>query len=463
MGSLQVLIIDDEPAIRQVLAAQLLKGGHQVDQADGGTAALARLKQGDVDVALCDIRMPGMTGIEVVEKTRSEGIDTVFVMITAFASVDTAIEAMKAGAFEYLTKPVRPEDVLQRLEKIESLIRLRDENARLRDQVENQQGGLCCQLPSPAMQKVEKLIARISATKGTVLITGSSGSGKGVVARTLHRRSSRSDRPFIQVNCGAIPENLLESELFGHLKGAFTGADRTKKGLFREADGGTLFLDEIGELPMSMQVKLLHAIEEQSIRAVGSEQARTVDVRIIAATNRDIEEMVKQGEFREDLYYRINVLQIHIPSLHERKMDIPPLLEFFMAHEAAQLGMDKEFVTDSEFEEAFLDYDWPGNVRELKNVIQRVLLLAEGDVITVDDLPFRFREYSNLDGTSGDMAGVGDTLREQVRRYELKAIHKAIDDMGGDRQKAAKRLGIGTSTLYRKLEEEQEKQTAETA
>lgn len=460
MSSLQVLVIDDEPAIRQVLASHIRKGGHQVEHVGSGTAALERLELGDIDVALCDIRMPDVDGIEVVRKACATGIDTVFIMMTAFASVDTAIEAMKAGAFEYLTKPVRPEDVLHRLEQVDNMIRLKDENARLRDMVSEQNGGLYFSLPSRAMQKAEVLIAKIAATRGTVLITGDSGTGKSVVARRIHQQSGCSEGPFVQVNSGAIPENLLESELFGHVKGAFTGADRTKKGLFREADGGTLFLDEIGELPLALQVKLLHALEENAVRPVGSEQHRPVNVRIITATNCNLEEQVRQGKFREDLYYRINVLHMHLPALRERAEDILPLARYFIEHEARQLGLDQNYETEPEFDEILTAYAWPGNVRELKNVIQRMLLLTENNVLSVDDMPYRFREKTAASGVrTHDKA----TLREQVRSFETGLIQQAIKDAGGDRLTAAKRLGIGISTLYRKLEENQENEPAASA
>ena len=460
MSSLQVLVIDDELAIRQVVTSHIRKGGHQVEHVGSGTAALERLKLGDIDVALCDIRMPDMNGIEVVGKARATGIDTVFIMMTAFASLDTAIEAMKAGAFEYLTKPVRPEDVLHRLEQVDNIIRLKDENARLRNMVSEKDGGLCLSLPSRAMQKAEVLITKIAATRGTILITGDSGTGKGVVAHRIHQQSKCSGGPFVQVNCGAIPDNLLESELFGHVKGAFTGADTTKKGLFREADGGTLFLDEIGELPLALQVKLLHALEDNSVRPVGSEQHRPVDVRIITATNCNLEEQVRQGKFREDLYYRINVLHMHLPALRERTEDILPLARYFIEHEAQQLGLDQNYETEPEFDAILTAYKWPGNVRELKNVIQRMLLLTENNVLSYDDMPYRFREKT---AASGVRTHEEATLREQVRSFEIGLIHQAIEDVGGDRQAAAQRLGIGISTLYRKLEEDQENKPAASA
>jgi two-component system response regulator AtoC len=304
------------------------------------------------------------------------------------------------------------------------------------------------------MRQVETLAERVAPTYGTVLITGESGTGKSYLARYIHRHSARSERSFIQVNCGAIPEQLLESEFFGHMKGAFTGADRTKKGLFHEADGGTLFLDEISELPLALQVKLLHALEEKEIRAVGSQVSRRVNVRILAATNRNVEQMVAQGEFREDLYYRLNVLQIHLPALRERPEDLPALLSYFVALESSRLGLDQQYIIDPTAEEVLVRHSWPGNLRELANVIARALVLADDGRIQLSDLPEQVCRTEPTSAASGASVGgkVGD-LRQRVREYEIGMIREAIDQSGGDRQRAAKRLGIGLSTLYRKLED----------
>jgi two-component system response regulator AtoC len=286
MRSLQLLIIDDEPAIRQILSNAASNAGHSVSVASNGKEALERLGKGDIDVAVCDIRMPDITGIEVVEKAREQGIDTIFLMMTAYASVNTAIEAMRAGAYDYTIKPLRNEDFLNRIERLADVIHLKSENKVLRELVENQESETCDAI-SPAMRAVDRLVLKVAPTDSTVLITGPSGSGKGVVAKLIHQNSLRASRAFVPVNCGAIPENLLESEFFGHTKGAFTGASKAKRGLFVEADQGTIFLDEIGELPLNLQVKLLHVIEDQQVRALGSEQSRKIDVRIITATNQD--------------------------------------------------------------------------------------------------------------------------------------------------------------------------------
>jgi two-component system response regulator AtoC len=452
MMQLHILVVDDEPAIRQILASQLGKAGHAVDHVGRGEEAVDCLSSGDYDVCICDMRLPGIDGIEVLRRCKAQGVDTSFLMITAFASVQTAIDAMKLGAFDYLMKPLQPEDVLHRLSHIAYLTRLRDENRYLREIVETAGRSPETLGVSDAMRSVESLVDRFGRTDGTVLITGESGTGKSYIARAIHRRSARAEGPLVSVNCGAIPENLLESELFGHVKGAFTGADRAKKGLFREADGGTLFLDEIGELPLPLQVKLLHVIEDREIRPVGGEQSRRVDVRIIAATNMDLGEMVGQGTFRKDLFYRLNVLHISIPPLRERRDDIPFFVRHFMEAEVRRLGLDGDYKMDPAAEELLMKYDWPGNLRELQNVIARALVLADGREVRLSDLPAQVARTTRPEGLAAIPEG-GGTLRELVKRYETQVIRRAMDQAGGDRMAAAQALGIGLSTLYRKLEE----------
>jgi two-component system response regulator AtoC len=454
MRSLQVLVIDDELAVRQVLASQLDDIGHQVEHVGSGEAALERLAKGDVDIALCDIRLPDVNGIEVMRRTLDNGVDTTFLIITAYASVSTAIDAMRSGAFDYLIKPVRTEDLKHRLAQVGEVMGLREENRRLRRMVPDPLDDVCV-LPSKSSEHVNRMVSKVAGTEGTVLITGESGTGKGVYARQIHRDSLRARYPLVHVNCGAIPENLLETEFFGHLKGAFTGADRAKKGLFREADGGTMLLDEVAELPFALQVKLLQAIEEKQIRPVGGEQTRRVDVRIIAATNKSLRERVDEGRFREDLFYRLNVLHIHLPPLRERREDIMPLLEFFLASEPKRLAIDGKYSVSDEAMDALMDYSWPGNIRELQNIIDRALILADSDLITLSDLSHQVISVSpDVDALRGSSPGDG-TLREQARLFEVGAIRQAIEQSGGDRRLAAERLGIGLSTLYRKLGEEE--------
>lgn len=450
MSSLQVLIVDDEPAIRQILANTVTKAGHSVSTAANGTEALERLSKGDIDVALCDIRMPDMSGIDVVDKARSSGIETTFLMMTAFASVNTAIEAMRAGAYDYMLKPLRNEDVVNRLEHLADVIHLRSENEVLREIVLGQ-GDDNCKMASPAMHEVERLICKVAPTDSTVLITGPSGAGKGIIARAIHQNSQRSDKAFIPVNCGAIPDTLLESEFFGHTKGAFTGAYKAKRGLFLEADQGTIFLDEIGELPLNLQVKLLHVIEDQTVRALGSEQPRKINVRIVSATNQDLEKMVKEGTFREDLFFRLNVFHVPLPPLIQRPEDIVNLVTHFIKKESKKMALTRDINVSDEALNKLLNYKWPGNVRELQNVIARALILCEGNEILATDLP---ANISNIENNEQNILLTSQgTLKEQMRIFEVAIIKRSIKDADGDRKTAAKQLGIGVSSLYRKLDE----------
>lgn len=452
MTLLEVLIVDDEPAIRQVLAAHVGKAGHSVSQAGNGTAAFERLSKGDVDVAICDIQMPGISGLELLRRARAAGIDTSFIMMTAYASVDTAIEAIKAGATDYMIKPLRNEEIMHRLQKVSDLRGLRAENQVLRKLVQGKREDSFSFL-SPAMRELERLIGKVAPTDSTVLVTGDSGTGKGVVARQIHQQSPRADAPFIPINCGAIPENLMESELFGHAKGSFTGADKARKGLFLEANKGTIFLDEIGELPLQLQVKLLHVIEEKMVRAVGSEQARRADVRIVAATNRDLRKMVNEGTFREDLYFRLSVFHLHVPPLRERRQDIPGLVHFLLQRGAERLNCGTGITIDPDVEELLMAYDWPGNVREMENVIDRALILAEQGNITCSDLPPLITRLLSIGRPGSASPGPRGNLREQVRRFEESVICRAISESDGDRRLAAQKLGMGLSSLYRKLED----------
>ena len=452
MKSMDVMVIDDEPAIRQVLTAFLLRAGYNVVQAPNGLEAFERLSKGDIDVAICDIKMPDISGIELVRRARAAGLDTNFIMMTAFASVDTAIEAIQAGASDYMIKPVRNEEVQHRLLKIEDMRGLRAENRVLRSLVQGKREDQFV-FVAPAMRDLDRLIAKVSPTDSTVLVTGESGTGKGVIARRIHQHSPRANAPFIPVNCGALPEHLMESELFGHTKGAFTGADKARKGLFLEADKGTIFLDEIGELPLLLQVKLLHVIEDKTIRAVGSEQARRADVRIVAATNRDLAQMVADGKFREDLYFRLSVFQIHAPPLRERREDIPALVRFLLERGAKRMNLQQPIALDAEVHTILDAYDWPGNVREMENVIDRALILADQGQVTCADLPPQLLKGMRAGMPELASADCGDSLREQVRRFESALIGRVISESDGDRRVAAQRLGIGLSSLYRKLEE----------
>ncbi len=449
---MHVLVVDDEAANRQILSTMIARAGYSVDVAAGVKDATDKLSKGDVDVALCDIRMPDGDGIELVQKFRTAGagIDTQFIMVTAFASMETAVEALRAGATDYIVKPVCEEDILHRLERIEVVRGLREENKALRRLVTG--GRMLYKFSSPAMQEVDRLVSKVAGTNSTILITGESGTGKGISARAVHEQSPRAAFPFIPVNCGAIPENLLESEFFGHTKGAFTGADKARKGLFSQADRGTLFLDEIGEMPMHLQTKLLHVIEDKQVRPLGSEQTRSVDVRIIAATNRNLEDMVKEGKFREDLYFRLSMFHIRMPPLRERSSDITGLIQHLLQNAGNNWG--EAMRMDPEAHEILASYHWPGNIRQLENVINRANILADGGYITLADLPPEVSRQAASDAAPiGTYVAKEGGLREQLRQVEATLITKALADAAGDRKDAAQRLGIGLSSLYRKLEE----------
>jgi len=451
MPSLHVLVVDDEPALRQILAAAVSKAGYSVDQASSVTEAAAKLARGDVDVSLCDIKMPDGNGIDLVRSSRAAGIETTFIMVTGFASLETAVEALRAGASDYITKPVRYEEVIHRLSQIEALRGLREENRVLRKVVSDSAPKLY-HFTSPGMLEVERLAGKVAPTDCTVLVTGESGTGKGVVARLIHDQSKRRSGPFLQVNCSAVPEHLLESEFFGHTKGAFTGADHARKGLFQQADGGTLFLDEIGELPLHMQTKLLHMVEDKEVRPVGSEQMRRVDTRIIAATNADLPERVREGRFREDLYFRLGMFQIQLPPLRERQADIPGLMRFLLRNLRASGYGSGAMEIDPLAEEILLAHNWPGNVRELDNVINRACILAEDNRISVPDLPAAIIRASSQQTSAGAAIAPDGLLRYQMRKLEREILQRAIDSVGGDRRLAAQRLGIGLTSLYRKME-----------
>jgi two-component system, NtrC family, response regulator AtoC len=452
MPELNVLVVDDEPAVRTVLTSAISRAGYAVEAAGSAAEALAKLDKGAFDVVLSDVFMPVTDGIELLKQARAHGHAATFIMVTAFASVDSAIDAIKAGAWDYITKPVRNEEILHRLEQIDAMRGLREENRALRSLV---RGGArpAYAFSSPAMQAADRLISRVAPTDSTVLISGESGTGKGVAARRIHELSSRRDGPFVPVNCGAIPENLIESELFGHTKGAFTSADRARKGLFVQADHGTIFLDEIGELPLSMQTKLLHVLEAQEVRPLGAEQSRKIDVRIVAATNRDLPAMVAQGRFREDLFFRLSVFQIVMPALRERRSDIPGLLRHLIAQRELASGATDTLAIEPEAEDLLVAFPWPGNVRQLENVLHRAAILADGGCIRVADLPPEVSRVAAAASPAVAADGADCSLRERVRRFEVSLILRAIDDAHGDRRLAAVRLGIGLSSLYRKLEE----------
>ena len=452
----RILLVEDERELREMLAEVLRDSGYDPVPVPSGEAALHAVEAGEpIDLVLSDLLMPGIQGRDLLRELRARRPELNVIVMTAFGSIDSAIELVKAGAFDYLTKPLGTEDLLLAVDRGLSESRLRREAAReTREDAVGVPAGFVG--TSPPMRELYRLIGRAAGASHGVLITGESGTGKELVARALHRQSGRG--AFVTVNCGALPESLLESELFGHERGAFTGADRMKEGLFQVADGGTLFLDEIAELPLSLQPKLLRALEQSEIRRVGATQSQTVDVRGIAATNRNLELDVEQGRFRDDLFWRLNVLHLAVPALRERRADIPKLAGHFLqrameegklAPASAAAGAPVSWSVSDEAMAVLLAYQWPGNARELRNALQRAATLAAGPVIQPDDLPPRIREAGHAGSLVAAAARRQLTLDEVERMYILQVLQQA----GGNKSRAAELLGLDRKTLYRKLEE----------
>ena len=438
-----ILVVDDDAVARQLLADALRKDGYDVEVAGGGADALALGREKRFDVVLTDIRMGEVDGLAVLREFRQRSPETAIVLLTAFGSMDGAVEAIKQGAYDYLAKPFKKEEIRLVVKRSLEHSRLVRENARIREELRERQGSPLIG-SSPAMLEVYKLIARVSSGRSTVLLEGESGTGKELVARAIHANSPRRDRPFVPVNCAALTETLLESELFGHEKGAFTGAVAAKRGQFEAADQGTLFLDEIGDIGPALQVKLLRVIQEQEVRHVGGTAAVKVDVRIIAATNRDLARMVKDGKFREDLFYRLNVVRIVLPPLRERREDIPMLAHHFLQKVATANDQPvRGFVPDTMARLAC--YHWPGNVRELENVIERMVSLAPGPLIMPDDLPDAVRNAETA-------PAVGDESQLTLDEVEKRHLSRVLRETGGNKVRAARILGIDRRTLYRMAE-----------
>jgi two-component system response regulator AtoC len=443
----RVLVIDDEENLRHYLQLVLGEAGYQVETASDGAEALEKMQHHTWDIVLCDIRMPKMDGMAFLKEAKAKGLEGTIIMMSAYGTVDTAVKAMKIGAYDYVSKPFNADEIILTIKKAEERERLREENVRLKEEARRDYDLENIVAKSEAMRKIFDLIKKVARYKSSVLISGESGTGKELVARAIHYNSDRKDKPLISINCGAIPENLLESELFGHVKGAFTDAVRTKKGLFEIAHQGTMFLDEVGELPQSLQVKLLRVLQDGEIRRVGDTASFQVDVSLIAATARDLESEVKHGRFREDLYYRLNVLPIHLPPLRERKEDIPSLIEHFIALYNKKLGLRIKG-TVKETMERFLQYSWPGNVRELENIIERGMILAEKDTIGLEALPIYVQEESRSTPVSS-----GLSIKKGAREMEITLIKEALNKTGGNRLQAARILEISHKTLLYKLKE----------
>ena len=451
MAPKRILVVDDEENFRHMLSVILKKENYEVETASNGYEALQKISLSLFDQVLCDIRMPQMDGLEFLKELKKKEMDATVIMMSAFGTVDVAIEAMKLGAYDYISKPFKPDEVILTLRKAEEREGLRKENEQLRREVKKEYSFENIISKNEKMKEIFEVIRKVAQYKSTILITGESGTGKELVAKALHYQSDRATHSFVPVNCGAIPENLLESELFGHIKGAFTDAIRTKKGLFEEADGGTLFLDEIGELPAQLQVKLLRVLQEGEIRRVGEAKSIQIDVRIVAATVKNLMKEVSEGRFRDDLYYRLNVLPIHLPPLREKKEDIPLLVSHFI--KKYNEGMNKNVVDiDPKALEVLINYQWFGNVRELENTIERAIVLTEKDKIEIDHLPLEIQTFKDKVEVA-PLAEEDYSIKKASKVLETNLIRKALKKTKGNHTHASRLLEISHRALLYKIKE----------
>jgi two-component system response regulator AtoC len=451
VGFRSILVVDDDPAMRHLLSVILTDHGWEARAVGAAQDALKELEARDFDLVLTDVRMPGMDGLALLREIQRLRPELTVIVMSAYGAQDAALEAMKAGAYDYLSKPFKRDEVVLVLRKAEERERLARENRRLRTELAGGYGPSNLVGASVAMQEVLRQLRKVAPQKTTVLVTGDSGTGKELVARALHELSPRAAYPFVAVNCGAIPAELIESELFGHVKGAFTDASRAKKGLADEADGGTLFLDEIGELPLALQPKLLRFLEEEEVRPLGDVRARKVDVRVVAATGRDLRRAVAAGQFREDLFYRLDVVEVRLPPLRERPEDVPALAAHFLARHARLRPELAGMRLSDEAREALLAHRWPGNVRELEHALERAVVLADGPVIREEDLPEMVRspppspQPSRLQGTL--------SIKRETRALEEQLIRAALERTGGNRTRAAELLELSYRALLYKIKE----------
>lgn len=458
--SLRLLFADDEKSLQEFMRSELPRLGHEVTVCPDGKAALKAAEKGTFDAAILDIRMPGLGGIEVLEQLKQIAPDTEVIMMTGHGSMETAIEAMRKGAFDYLNKPCKLTEIEAILGKVAEKRDLKHQNLALQSRVQAAEGPTVLVGSSPSMSGVHRLIATVAPTDSTVMILGETGTGKELAARTLFQQSKRAAMPFVPVNCGALADNLVESELFGHCKGAFTGADRDHKGLFEVANGGTLFLDEVGELNKNIQVKLLRFLESGEIRRVGETKPFRTDVRVLCATNRDLRTMIKEDEFREDLYFRINTFEIRLPPLRERRSDIPDLARHLLGRAARRPVEQVADLLTPEAIDVLLEHEWPGNVRELANVMEHAYIIAGGQRILPEHLPHHLRPMPGSPPTlslvtpspGATPASGSRTLRE----IEMEHIQVVVEKHGGNKPAAANELGISLKTLYNKLNQLQE-------
>jgi len=457
--AMRVLVVDDERSMREFLEILLKRDGYEVITAPNGARAVELFREAPTDIVLTDLKMPGMTGLEVLEQVKKLRPATEVIVFTAYQTVETAIEAMQKGAFHYVSKPFNNEELKLTLKKCVEKKQLFDENLELKREVAAGAGltidGFV--FKSPKMENVFQLVQTVAPTRSSVLILGESGTGKEVIARAVHRLSKRRAEPFIPVDCGAIPENLLESELFGHVKGAFTGALTTKKGMFAVAEGGTLFLDEVAELPLHLQVKLLRVLQERKIKPVGDVSEVAVDVRIIAATNRDIDRMVAEGKFREDLYYRLNVITVQVPPLRERAEDVPHIAQHFLKRFAAEFGKPARWFSPEAIR-LLKDYGYPGNVRELENIIEHAVTFSNDETIGRASLPERLHEKTAAPGAAQAapadfvLPDAGFNVDDYLAGIEKRILLQALEKAGGSKTQAAKHLGITFRSMRYKLE-----------
>jgi two-component system response regulator AtoC len=446
---MNVLIIDDEPGLRQTVSLILSEEGYQVNTASDGEEGLARALDLQPDIILCDVRMPRLTGLDFLDRYREANGTGMVIVMTAYGGIELAIQAMKRGAYDYLPKPFSPDQLVLVLKKAEERESLRREVTRLREEVSIERRYREIIAKSPAMTKALEVAAKVARHPSPVLITGESGTGKELVARLIHGESDRADAAFVPLNCGAIPENLLESEMFGYVRGAFTGADRDKPGLFEAASGGTLFLDEIGEMPATLQVKLLRVLQEGEIRRVGDTKSRDVDVRLVSATNKNLDEEIRENRFRNDLYYRIAVVPIHLVPLRQRKDEIPLLVRHFVEQNNRRLHLSITG-TDADAMRAFLDYPWPGNVRELENTIERAMVLTESNRITAEDLPTTVRSpIAVMDGLQLNEDEL--SVKKHGEVLERRLIAQALERTGGNKTRAAGLLELSSRALLYKI------------
>lgn len=451
---LRVLFVDDEPVIRKLMDKELTRMGHDTTVCEDGRAAIHEIDRNTYDAVITDLRMPEVTGWDVVEHLKRVSPQTEFLICTAHGDMDDAIRALREGAYDFLPKPLQLFEVAAALQRIGDKRAMTHKTIALQKRLDAVEGTTEMIGETPSMQQVKKLIQKIAPTDSTVLILGETGTGKELVARRIHEQSPRVDAPFVAVNCGALPENLVESEFFGHRKGAFTGADTARKGLFEVANGGTLFLDELGELDKAMQVKLLRFLESGEIRRVGENESFHVDVRVVCATNRDLQDMVQDGDFREDLYFRVNTFEIHLPPLRERKADIPRLAQYLVALHLKRADVPEGTLAPATVE-LLLEHEWSGNIRELSNVLKHAVVLAEGETIEPEHLPASLTRGGTA-RPSANVLRIDDQRPQTLREIEMQVILQVLEKHQGDKPRTAAELGIALKTLYNKLNQYQQ-------